>query len=122
MGQLRDELRRAAEQRRGLQRRLRETSAQRTTISTPFSKGSDSRGLGPGGVLYMQTIDDLEAENARLEDQARDAAALYVPKIQQLEDDLSDCQRELEQALEDQRALQEDLADKAAVIRELLRR
>lgn len=138
--QLREELRRATEQRRGLQRRLRERSAATAPPAVAPSPrwtssgagehaggrarggGGSGGGGGFGAVLYMQQIDELEAENARLEDVANGASALYVPKIQELEDEVSEVQRELQQALDSQRALQEDLADKGAVIRELLRR
>merc|ERR1712061_557124 len=57
-----------------------------------------------------------------LEDQARSGSALYVPKIQELEAEVEEVQLELEQALENQQALQQDLAAKTVVIHELLRR
>jgi len=101
------------------------TSLWLATNSHRASRGSSvelGAASGPGGVLYMQKIEELEAENARLEDLARNGAALYVPKIQELEDEVLESQRELEMALEGQRALQQDLAEKAAVVRDLLRR
>jgi len=69
-----------------------------------------------GEISLLQRLDDLEGENARLEDRAKQAAALYVPKIQQLEADLQEAQLELCQALESQEMLQADNAAKARMI------
>jgi len=145
--QLKEELERAGEERRGLQRRLREGSAPQrgggsggppwASAGSPWP-GGDGQGLltpqfsgvtatarsaqEAGSMLYLQKIEELEAENARLEERTLLGSALYVPKIQELEGELADAQDELQLALEGQKALQQDMAAKAEVIRELLRR
>eukprot|EP00927_Polykrikos_kofoidii_P021489 TRINITY_DN20297_c0_g2_i1.p1 TRINITY_DN20297_c0_g2~~TRINITY_DN20297_c0_g2_i1.p1 ORF type:complete len:1147 (-),score=327.59 TRINITY_DN20297_c0_g2_i1:279-3467(-) len=126
---LRAELKRAVEQRQGLQRRLRDRAKEAVAGSALPFQGSFSRGGasgdgggGGGSMLYLQKIEELELENARLEDQVLSGSALYVPKIQELEAEVAEAQQELQQALDTQRALQQDLATKASVIRELLRR
>ncbi|CAJ1331046.1 unnamed protein product [Effrenium voratum] len=117
-----NELEKLNGQRAALQRRLREKARLEDPMGLSAHGRWSSTSDGAGGMLYMQKIEELEAENARLEDKVRVGAALYIPKIQELEGDLAAAQDELDQALEGQRALQQDLSDKSSVIRELLRR
>jgi len=70
----------------------------------------------------LAKLKELEAENARLREQARFGSALFVPKIQELQDDVREAQEELELALESQAAMRQDVAAKAALVRELLHR
>jgi len=132
---LRKEVQILTEQRCGLHRKLKDLqnkkdgSAMAVASALWYSKhGSTASADGTttssdaGGVLYMQKIEELEAENARLEYLAYNGATLYVPKIQELEGDLAELQREVETVLESQRALLQDSGQKSAVIRELLRR
>lgn len=62
----------------------------------------------------MQKIEELEAENCRLDEQSKGSSALYVPKIQELEASLGESQRELSQAQGDQEMILQDNADKAS--------
>lgn len=128
---VRAELKVKGEQCQGLQRKLREAGDSRAGAQKIAGMGLFTMQSGDAhlhqedrrsGALYLQKIEELEAENARLEDQAHGGAALYVPKIQELEAEIEDVQLELQQALESQQALHQDLSAKTAIIHDLLRR
>mmetsp|Transcript_69667 Transcript_69667/g.167215 ORF Transcript_69667/g.167215 Transcript_69667/m.167215 type:complete len:749 (+) Transcript_69667:116-2362(+) len=121
---LRSDLEQTEESRRGLQRKLRECGDgnPNQSLGSFISIAPPKDPQGPGGMMYMLKIEELEAENARLSEQVAGASALYVPKIQELESDVREAERLLENAWESQRVLQEDVAAKAKMIRDLLRR
>jgi len=122
---LRSELEKVEEQRRGLQRKLRERE-ESGAVGIPdagmMTRKSSAQSQGPasGGMLYMVKIEELEAENARLQEQVHSGSALFVPKIQQLEAELDETRLELDHASEALVSLQQDVASKATMIRELL--
>merc|ERR1719343_1902273 len=71
---------------------------------------------------YLIKLEELQAENAHLQEQTRFGSALFVRKIQELQDDVQEAQEELELALESQAAMRQDVIAKAALVRELLLR
>jgi len=111
---LRTELEEVKEQRVALKRQLRLNGKDDSGCDKTTSGGQD------GGHLFLIKIAELEAENLHLVEAQR-GAAMYIPKIQELEDKLKETQLELQFAVEGQRLLQDDVGSKARMIRELLR-